>query len=350
MPHFARKIFFQVKMIERFEWEGPEPVPIEFLHIEATEPGTLGTYWLEVIQNGIGTPVRIPVLVARGMAPGPVLGITAAIHGNELNGIAVIQKLFASLEVTRLRGAIVGVPVLNIPGLLQEKRQFNDGTDLNRISPGRPDGNISEVYINRLVQRLLPCIHYLIDLHTASFGRINSWYIRADMHSPKAARMARLQNPEIILHNKANDGTFRGTAGALGIQAITLELRDPHVFQQPVIQDALAGILNVLYDLGMLEGTLMDKGTPPVICEASSWIYTDKGGILEVFPPLGAWLEKGELIAEVRDIFGHLYRRYYAPERGIVIGKSVDPISPTGSRIIHLGLRPAFLSDLPAKG
>jgi predicted deacylase len=94
----------------------------------------------------------------------------------------------------------------------------------------------------------------------------------------------------------------------------------------------------------------MDKGTPPVICEASSWIYTDKGGILEVFPPLGAWLEKGELIAEVRDIFGHLYRRYYAPERGIVIGKSVDPISPTGSRIIHLGLRPAFLSDLPAKG
>jgi predicted deacylase len=349
-PVPASLLHFQLKMIERFDWNDPAPVLVESLRIEATEPGTLGTYWLEIIQNGIGMPVRVPVLVARGLAPGPVLGITAAIHGNELNGIAVVQKLFAALPVAQLQGAVVGVPVLNIPGLLQEKRQFNDGTDLNRISPGRPDGNVSEVYINRLVQRLLPCMHYLIDLHTASFGRINSWYIRADMHSPKAARMAKLQNPEIILHNKANDGTFRGTAGALGIQAITLELRDPHVFQQPVIQDALAGIFNVLYDLRMLEGTLVEKGTSPVICEASSWIYTDKGGILEVFPPLGAWLEKGDPIAEIRDIFGRLYRRYYAPERGIVIGKSVDPISPTGSRIVHLGLRPTIFSGPLTKG
>ena len=327
------------------EGKFPDPVLVESLRIEDTEAGTQGAYWLEVIHNGIGAPVQIPVMVGRGLGPGPVLGITAAIHGNELNGIAVIQKLFAALDVSQLQGTVVGVPVLNIPGLLQEKRHFNDGTDLNRISPGRPDGNISQVYINRLVQRLLPGFDYLIDLHTASFGRVNSWYIRADMHAPLASRMARLQNPEIILHNKANDGTFRGTAGALGIHAITLELRDPHVFQQPVIQDALTGILNVLYDLGMLEGKIVRRDYRPVICESSSWLYTDKGGILEVFPALGAWLEKGDPIAEVRDIFGRLQRRYFAPEQGIVIGKSVDPVSPTGSRIVHLGLRPRYMED-----
>ena len=327
-----------------------EPVGVESLRIEDTMPGTQGIYWLEVVHNGIGAPVQIPVLVGRGKEAGPVLGITAAIHGNELNGIAVIQKLFATLDVSRLRGAVVGVPVLNIPGLLQEKRHFNDGTDLNRISPGRPDGNISQVYINRLVQRLLPGFQYLIDIHTASFGRVNSWYIRADMHAPAAARMAWLQNPEIILHNKANDGTFRGTASALGIHAITLELRDPHIFQQPVIQDALTGIFNILYDLGMLDGEIVSTSSGPVICESSSWIYTDTGGILEVFPPLGAWLEKGDSIAEVRDIFGRLQRRYFAPERGVVIGKSVDPVSPTGSRILHLGLRPKVPEAFPFRG
>lgn len=333
--------------VGRQEGNDPEPVVVESLKIEDTAPGTQGIYWLEVIQNGIGASVQIPVLIGRGNQEGPILGITAAIHGNELNGIAVIQKLFAALDVSRLRGAVVGVPVLNVPGLLQEKRHFNDGTDLNRISPGRPDGNISQVYINRLVQRLLPGLHFLIDLHTASFGRVNSWYIRADMNAPQAARMAWLQNPEIILHNKANDGTFRGTAGALGIHAITLELRDPHVFQQPVIQDALTGIFNVLYDLGMLEGKIISSSSMPVVCESSSWIFTDKGGILEVFPSLGVWVEKGEPIAEVRDIFGRLQRRYFAPERGVVIGKSVDPVSPTGSRILHLGLRPKVMDAFP---
>lgn len=328
----------------------PEPVLVGSLRIEDTAPGTQGIYWLEVVHNGIGAPVQIPVLVGRGTQAGPVLGITAAIHGNELNGIAVIQKLFAALDVSRLRGTVVGVPVLNTPGLLQEKRHFNDGTDLNRISPGRPDGNISQIYINRLVQRLLPGLHYLIDIHTASFGRVNSWYIRADMQAPKAARMAWLQNPEIILHNKANDGTFRGTASALGIHAITLELRDPHIFQQPVIQDALTGIFNTLYDLDMLDGEISGSSTRPVICESSSWIYTDTGGILEVFPPLGAWLKKGDPIAEVRDIFGRLQRRYFAPEDGVVIGKSVDPVSPTGSRILHLGLRPKVPEAFPFRG
>ncbi len=303
----------------------------------------IGEYWLNLVHNGIGEPIHIPCMVARGKEDGPTVGLTAAIHGNELNGIALIQKLFRELDATALKGSVVGVLALNVPGLLLEKRQFNDGSDLNRIAPGRPDGNVSQVYIHRLVQKILPQLEYLIDLHTASFGRVNSWYIRADMNSPKTARMARLQNPEILLHNKPNDGTFRGAASAMGIEAITLELRDPHIFQQNVIEDALVGIRNVLYDLGMLEGAVQMHEKPTLLCESSYWIYTDEGGILEVFPAVGSFVQKGELIAEVRNIFGQLNRQYVAPEYGVVIGKGIDPISPTGGRILHLGIRPKYL-------
>ena len=76
---------------------GPNDLNIEViteLNIEQTPPGTIGEYWLHIINNGIGEPVRLPILVARGVEDGPVLGLTAAIHGNELNGIPVIQKLF----------------------------------------------------------------------------------------------------------------------------------------------------------------------------------------------------------------------------------------------------------------
>ena len=92
--------------------------------------------------------------------------------------------------------------------------------------------------------------------------------------------------------------------------------------------------------LGMLEGVIQPATKKPVLCEGSYWLYTDEGGILQVFPEVGTWIQKGQLIAEVRDIFGHLRKQYFAPEEGVVIGKSVDPISPTGSRILHLGIHP----------
>lgn len=313
---------------------------IHNLDIEQTPRGTISEQWLHIINNGIGEPVRIPILIARGAHDGPVLGLTAAIHGNELNGIPVIQRLFKELDVTQLHGTIVGVLVANVPGLLLEQRKFNDGTDLNRIAPGKPDGNVSQLYINRVIERILKNFNFLIDLHTASFGRINSWYIRANMSKEVTSRMARLQNPDIILHNPPGDGTFRGAASSLDIRSITLELRDPHIFQFDVIEDALIGIRNVLYDFKMLEGEIVCRVAMTTLCDRSFWIFTDEGGILEVFPKVKAYVQKGELIAEVRTIFGKRMRQYFAPEDGIVIGKSINPVNQTGSRILHLGINP----------
>ncbi len=312
----------------------------EELNLEAIAPGVLEYQWLHLVDSGLGEPIRIPLIIAKGRHAGPVVGLTAAIHGNELNGIPVLQKLFRELDVEQLSGTVVGALVLNVPGLLLEQRKFNDGTDLNRIAPGDPEGNVSEIYIHRLIDRLLQSFHYLIDLHTASFGRINSWYIRADMQHPTTARMAILQNPQIILHNEPNDGTFRGAAASMGIHAITLELRDPHVFQQDVIQDALVGIRNVLYDLEMIEGEVACSHATTYLCPSSQWLYTDEGGILEVIPGVVELVEAGAAVANVRDIFGHLIKTYRSREKGIVIGKSVNPVNQTGSRIIHLGRQP----------
>jgi predicted deacylase len=155
-----------------------------------------------------------------------------------------------------------------------------------------------------------------------------------------------LQNPEIILHNKPNDGTFRGAASSLGIHAITLELRDPHVFQDDVIEDALQGINNVIYYLNMLKGEIILNSDPIVLCQRSYWMHTDEGGILEVIPRVYEEVKKGQVVAEVKGIFGKVIKEYYAPEDGIIIGKSVDPINPTGSRIIHLGVKTSVVNNL----
>ncbi|MDX1666829.1 MAG: succinylglutamate desuccinylase/aspartoacylase family protein, partial [Saprospiraceae bacterium] len=285
-----------------------------------------------------GLPIYIPVIAARGRREGPTLGMTAAVHGNELNGIPVIQRLFKELDVDTFGGTLVGVPVVNVPSLLRHKRRFFDETDLNHIMPGKKDGNVSEVYAYRFVDKLVRQFDYLVDLHTASFGRVNSYYIRADMEDPVVRRMALLQNAQIIVHNPPSDGTLRGAAAELGIHAITLEVGNPNTFQRGLIRSGLTGIYNLLCHLNMIDGKIEDYESPPVICGHSFWIYTDTGGILTVHPGETDMVEKGQLIASMRDVFGSPKKEYHAPQDGVVIGKSVSPVNYTGGRILHLGV------------
>jgi predicted deacylase len=284
--------------------------------------------------------VRIPIVIARGAHDGPVLGLTAALHGDELNGIPVIQRVVRELDRATLRGTVVGVLAANVPGVLLEQRVFNDGVDLNHIAPGKAGGTQSQVYMKRLVDRVVDQFDVLLDLHTASRGRVNSFYVRADMDHPVASRLARLQGPEIIVHNPPNDLTLRGHAASRGIPAITAELRDPGRFQAEVIEVAVQGIGNVMVDLEMVQGEVLCPIRDSILCSGSGWLYTDEGGLLEVLPEVTERVHAGQEIARVRDIWGEVAKTYVAPTDGMVIGRSVDPINQTGSRILHLGRDP----------
>lgn len=303
-----------------------------------TPKGTKKNYWMRIISDGFANPICIPVMVARGMEDGPVLGLTAAIHGNELNGIPVIQRLFYDLDINELRGTIVGVPVVNVPGFMMKTRRFNDNVDLNHIMPGKEHGNVSEVYAFRLIEKLVRHIDYLLDLHTASFGRVNSYYVRADMEKPEVKELAELQNADIIVHNPPYDGTLRGAVDALGIPAITLEVGNPNTFQRRLIKSGIEGIHNVLCHLNMISDEIIPSAVETVVCQQSIWIYTDTGGLLSIEVELREKLKKDQKIAILRDIFGKKIREFNCPHDGIVIGKSISPVNESGGRIIHLGL------------
>ncbi len=298
---------------------------------------TIHKFWVDLVANGIGQDIHIPIIVAKGAHPGPTLGVTAVVHGNELNGLSVVQRLMSQIETEELSGTIVAVPVMNVPSILRHERRFPDQEDLNRIFPGKPDGNESNIYAHRLMDRIISQLDYLIDLHTASFGRVNSYYIRADMSDPITKKMALLQDAEIILDAPGKDGTLRSAAMDIGVKAITVEVGDPNKFQKGMIRSGLGGIFNVLNDLKMIPGNIDKSELSSIMCPSSKWIYSDKGGILEVFPQVVDIVEEGEEIAVVRNVFGEKTKTYYAPYKGVVIGKHVHPINQTGGRIIHLG-------------
>lgn len=314
------------------------PPTIKKLDLDAVEPGTIQRFYLHIVSDGMGMPIFVPLIVAKGVEAGKTLGVTAAVHGNELNGIPVIQRLFKEIDIKRLKGNIIGVPVVNVPSLVRRTRRFLNGKDLNHLMPGAKDGDVSQVYAWRLMDRIVKHFDYLIDLHTASFGRVNSYYVRADMENEITRQMALLQNPQIALHNPPSDGTLRGAAMDLGIHAITLEVGNPHRFQKGMIREGLTGLHNVLHYLEMLPSQI-DKGEEDtVICKNSIWIYTDVGGFLSVVPEVTSFVKGGDLIARMHNIFGDLIKEYHAPLDGIVIGKEVNPVNQTGGRLLHLGI------------
>lgn len=293
---------------------------------------------VETISNSAGDFITIPVIVLKGAHSKPVMGITAAIHGNELNGISVIHQLIKEISLEKLQGTLICVPVVNIPGFILGRREFSNGEDLNRIMPGKFSGSSAEKYAFYIKKKLLSCFDYLIDLHTASAGRVNSLYVRADLSQQIPNTMAHLMHPEIILDNHDNEGTLRQTAMKMNIPAITVEVGNPQTFQRNLIDASTEGILDVLKSLNFLKGALRSFQEPSIICKKSFWLHTEKGGLLEVFPKLTEKVQRSQIIAVQTNLFGKVVKTYTAPEDGIVVGKSMNPVAEVGERILHLGL------------
>lgn len=311
---------------------------VDRLVLEEVPPGEPHRLRVVITENATGNETLVPVVVLNSGVAGPVVGITAAIHGNELNGIAVIHKLLAQLKRTPLvAGTVVLVPLVNVPGYLEQQREFPDGADLNRIMPGKPEGNTSQLYAHRFLDRVIRPMDHLFDLHTASTGRVNTLYIRADLDDPAIASMAELMAPQIILHSPKADGTLRGAAQDLGITAITVEVGDPQRLQAGLVRSARLGLQEALEHLGMLPNVSDPDPAEVVICRRSRWLHSDRGGVLEVTAPLAAIVQPGEPVATLYNIWGDRVRIYTAPERGIVIGRSTNPNAAAGARILHLG-------------
>ena len=304
--------------------------------IEDFELGSRSDFWLPMYQRPTSVVVRTPIVVARGALPGPTLGVSAAVHGNELNGIRIIHQMLKDVDLSKLRGSLVCAPIVNIPAYNAGIRYFPDGLDLNHVFPGKKEGKPAEQYARAFSRLYLPCLDFLVDIHTASEGRINTMYVRADLTMEGAKDMAFDFNPQIILHGKSGDGTLRNAARQKGIPAITVEAGNPSVLQGKMVSEGLFGLANVMMGLGMLEGE-PTRNREAVVCRSSKWLRTLSGGLLQTKFKLAEKVEKKQLLATNYDPFGNPVSSYYAPSDGIVIGMATNASACSGTRYCHLG-------------
>lgn len=287
-------------------------------------PGTLGFTELPFICYRSGNTVD------------PVVGITCAIHGNEINGIAVIHRLLRDGTFKLDKGTLIAFPVINVPGFLASERLL-DNQDLNRLMPGKIDGAESQQYAYYVFEKIVRKLDIMIDLHTASQGRQNSLYVRADMNDEVVARMAYLLNPQIIVHNSRPGGSMRGAAAAIGVKAITVEIANPSVFQQEWVERVTNGTSRILRQPSF-DGDRSEMTAKPVVCSSSRWLFTKFGGLVCVFTDTIDKVKKGEKLAEVVSLYGKVVEEIFAPYDCVVIGRQTNPVITAGGRVVHIGI------------
>jgi predicted deacylase len=281
--------------------------------------------------------LSITVQVVRGKRPGPTLFISAAIHGDEINGVEIIRRVLQQKTLKNLRGTLLAIPIVNVYGFLNHTRYLPDGRDLNRSFPGSAKGSLTGRVAHTFVQEIVSKCSHGIDLHTGSRHRSNFPQIRADLDDPQARTMTEAFGVPLAIDAKIRDGSLRACAGDAGIPVLLYEAGEALRFEEVYIRAGVKGIINVMRSIGMLPKTRSKRTPPsPVISDQTSWVRAPESGILRTFVPLGGKVVTGQTIAMVADPLGTMETAILAPNDGMVIGRTNLPLVYEGDATFHI--------------
>lgn len=320
-----------------------EKKPIDEWFGEQIQPGEAKDVFLKVGESYSSVELNIPIHIRRAKEAGPVVFVTAALHGDEINGTGAIRQLINDDGLELKRGSLILVPVLNLPGFDRHSRYLPDRRDLNRSFPGTRGGSLASrmayVIFNEIVSRS----DYGIDLHTAAVRRTNYPNVRGDLSVPEIKALAMAFGSEIIMDNRGPVGAFRREACRVGCPTIIMEGGEVWKVEPSIVESATNGVLNVLRHLEMIDS---EPYKPPfsITIRKTSWIRAQRGGFLQFHIQPGELVEKDQPLATNTTILGRRQNVVVAPFKGVVIGMTSLPSVSPGEPICHLGKLPTRTS------
>ena len=298
-------------------------------------PGEGGEVSVVIGESSTGSDVTIPAFVWRGSEPGPTVFVTAAVHGDEINGTGAIRHIIVEEPFSVAAGTLLLVPVVNMLGFERHSRYLPDRRDLNRSFPGSTDGSLAARIARHIYDDIVKRCDFGIDLHTAAVRRTNFPNVRADMSIPELAPFARAFGTELIVSGEGPDGSLRRAACKAGCPTLILEAGEVWKVEQTVKEYAVRGIQNCLAYLGMIDKPIEE---PPyrVETDATKWVRAEHGGFLDFHVVPGDIVAQGDILATSSSLTGRDLDTIVAPRSGIVLGMTTLPAASPGDPICHL--------------
>lgn len=284
------------------------------------------------------TSVEVPVIIERSKKPGPVVLLTAGIHGDEINGVEIVRQIISKNINKPVKGTIICIPVVNVFGFLNMAREFPDGRDLNRVFPGTKNGSLASRFAYQFVKKILPVADFCLDFHTGGASRFNAAQLRVLKGDEKSMKFARIFNAPFTIYSKTIGKSYRETCYKLGKMVLLFEGGKSLDSNKEIAQYGVDGAMRILNHLGMLKPrfTSSEAHGESIIIENSSWMRAKYSGLLHVKIPCGKHVEKGEYIATITDPYGKFRHKVNAPHTGYIINVNESPIVYQGDAIFHI--------------
>lgn len=299
-------------------------------------PGQRKVLQLALAQLYTQSPLTVPLEIVHGKHPGPVLLICAAIHGDELNGIEIVNQVLSRVNPARLKGTLIAVPVVNVFGFINKSRYLPDRRDLNRCFPGSEKGSLGSRVAHFFIDQIVSHCSHIIDLHTGAIHRANLPQIRAKLDCDITRSMAESFGAPVILDASIRDGSLRAVAESRDIPVILYEAGEALRFEPVAIKAGTRGVLNVMRTLGMLKPTIKKVQINPMIAKSSNWIRAEQDGLLHLKARLGDRVSKGQCLGTITAPLSADEREVIAPKSGIVIGCLTMPLVNEGDAVFHI--------------
>lgn len=293
---------------------------------------------LSVAKLHTSTSVQVPVLVERAKVDGPTVVIMAGVHGDEINGVEIIRRVIRKKFNKPMKGTIICLPIFNIFGFLNFKRELPDGRDLNRSFPGSASGSLASQFAYHFMKEIVPLADVIIDFHTGAAQRNNFPQIRCVFKDERSVELAKVFNPPFILNSAYIPKTIRESVHKRGKQMLLFEGGKANSIEENVVEEGVNGIKRILNHLGMRAFKIdISEGRSPILLKSSKWMRAPMSGLFQVLVENGKEVAKGDLIGLVTDPYGKLEKKIKAPGSGYVFCVNESPIVYKGDAIFHIG-------------
>lgn len=302
------------------------------------EPGEKVRGFLEVP----GVPLRMPVTVVNGARPGPLLAVTAGVHGGEYPGIEAAVRTAAALDPREVRGAVVLVHIVDLPAFHSRSIYVCplDGKNPNRVFPGDPEGTASQRLAHTVFTQVIAPANAYVDLHG---GDINEALVpftifqesgRPDVDG-KTLDLARVYGIRYLVRGRVAGGTY-AAAAATGVPAILAEAGGQGVLDEEAVEIHLRGLRNVMAYLGILPGQ-PGPVEPPLLLSEFHWVSSEHAGLFYPAVKPGDSVARGARIGEIRDYFGDRLTEVASPAHGILLFLVTSPATSPGDPLFAVG-------------
>jgi uncharacterized protein len=327
---------------------------VEFLGVTC-ERGSKARARVKVAELYDGTEITMPVRIVCGAKDGPTISMIGMVHGDEFNGMAVLNRLVEEVDPAELTGTIVAVPAANPLAFVVGKRISDfeyERLNLNRVFPGHAGGLSAERIAAALWDGMISRADYHLDFHEGGRDFLARYLIAAESDavdrkvsdlSHQMAVWFGLGVPTLESQISAQrirlgrGGTSTVQAMLAGKPALGIELGGGGRLWDEHVETGVVGTTNLLKGLEMLSGERVENGQEQYFATDTNWPRPDRGGIWKQSVGLGDIVEKGQSVGVVTDIFGDQVQELYSPYKAVILDiRHWAPIMP-GEWTVHCG-------------